>query len=134
MGSYGGGGGGGGIAHILILNNDISDYSPPHGLKMELDLQSLFRLRVHSCTHWLRPRKHPHTPHLVNTKALLVSQDTVDDISLRPPASPLLFHSRLYRKIVREPEKEPEKPQRRDKVIKKQVLGKIAGGRTRETK
>jgi hypothetical protein len=23
---------------------------------MELDLQSLFDLHVHSCTHWLRPR------------------------------------------------------------------------------
>jgi hypothetical protein len=27
-----------------------------HRLKMELNLQSLFGLYVHSCTHWLRPR------------------------------------------------------------------------------
>jgi hypothetical protein len=27
-----------------------------HRLNMELDLQSLFGLHVHSCTHWLRPR------------------------------------------------------------------------------
>ncbi len=26
-------------------------------MEMELDLQSLFGLHVHSCTHWLRP---PH--------------------------------------------------------------------------
>jgi hypothetical protein len=26
-----------------------------HRLNMELDLQSLFGLLVHSCTHWLRP-------------------------------------------------------------------------------
>ncbi len=29
---------------------------------MELDLQSLFGLRVHSCTHWLRPCNPPHPP------------------------------------------------------------------------
>jgi hypothetical protein len=28
-------------------------------VKMEQDLQSLFRLYVYSCTHWLRPRKSP---------------------------------------------------------------------------
>ncbi len=32
---------------------------------MELDLQSIFGLHVHSCAHWLRPR---------NTRAQLVSQ------------------------------------------------------------
>ncbi len=26
---------------------------------MELDLQSLFGLHVHSCAYWLRPRTHP---------------------------------------------------------------------------
>jgi hypothetical protein len=26
-----------------------------HRLNMEVDLQSLFGLHVHSCTHWLRP-------------------------------------------------------------------------------
>ncbi len=40
---------------------------------MKLDLQSLFRLRVHSCTLWLRP---PPPPRLGSyEKALLVSQD-----------------------------------------------------------
>ncbi len=29
---------------------------------MELDLQSLFGLRVHNCTHWLRPHKSPPPP------------------------------------------------------------------------
>jgi hypothetical protein len=28
----------------------------PARLNMELDLQSIFGLHVHSCTHWLRPR------------------------------------------------------------------------------
>ncbi len=30
-----------------------------HRLDMELDLQSLFGLHMHSCTHWLRPRNSP---------------------------------------------------------------------------
>jgi hypothetical protein len=30
---------------------------------MELDVQSLFGLHVHSCTHWLRPRNLP-PPHV----------------------------------------------------------------------
>ncbi len=44
---------------------------------MELDLQSLFGLHVHSCTHWLRSsRPPPFPPHLGSyTRALLVSQD-----------------------------------------------------------
>jgi hypothetical protein len=45
---------------------------------MELDLQSLFGLHVHSCTHWLRTRNPPFPipPHLgSHTRALLVSQD-----------------------------------------------------------
>jgi hypothetical protein len=53
-------------------------------LNLELDLQSLFGLcasDIHSCTHWLRPRKAqplPHAPipkHLNFTRELLVSQD-----------------------------------------------------------
>ncbi len=32
-----------------------------HRLNMELDLQSLFGLHVHSCTHWLSPRRPPTT-------------------------------------------------------------------------
>ncbi len=30
-----------------------------HSLNMELDLQSIFGLHVHSCTHWLLPRNPP---------------------------------------------------------------------------
>ncbi len=42
---------------------------------MELDLQSLFGLHVHSFTHWLRPRD-PLPLHLGSyMRALLVSQD-----------------------------------------------------------
>ncbi len=42
---------------------------------MELDLQSLFGLHVHSCTRWLRPHNSP-PPHLgTYTRPLLVSQD-----------------------------------------------------------
>ncbi len=33
--------------------------SPIHRLNMELDLPSLIELHVHSCAHWLRPRKPP---------------------------------------------------------------------------
>ena len=52
-------------------------------LNMEIDLQSLFGLHVHSCTHWLRPRTPPpFPPHLGQyTRALLVSRE-IDDISL----------------------------------------------------
>ncbi len=28
----------------------------PHRLNMEVDLQSLFGLHAHTCTHWLRPK------------------------------------------------------------------------------
>ncbi len=43
-------------------------------LNMELNLQSLFGLHVHSCTHWLRPRTPlPPTPRVWGQ--LLVSQD-----------------------------------------------------------
>ncbi len=46
-----------------------------HRLNMGLDLQSLFGLHVHSCTHWLRTLI-PPPPHLgSHTKTLLVSQD-----------------------------------------------------------
>ncbi len=49
-----------------------------HRLNMELDLQSLFDLHAHSCTHWLR-RPHNQTPSLQHlgsyTRALSVSQD-----------------------------------------------------------
>ncbi len=49
--------------------------SCPHRLNMELDIQSLFGLHVHSSTNWLRPRK-PPPPHLGSyTMALLVNQE-----------------------------------------------------------
>jgi hypothetical protein len=35
---------------------------PAHRLNIELDLQSLFELYVHSCTHWLRLRNSPPPP------------------------------------------------------------------------
>jgi hypothetical protein len=50
-----------------------------HRLKnMELDLQSLFMLHVHSCTNWPEtlPATPPPPPHLGSyTRAILVSQD-----------------------------------------------------------
>ncbi len=48
-----------------------------HRLNMEIDLQSLFWLYAHSCSHWLRHRNSPLHPHLDSyTRALLVSQDS----------------------------------------------------------
>jgi hypothetical protein len=44
---------------------------------MEFDIQSLFGLHVHSCTHWLRTRPPPHPPALglIYEGAIGVSQD-----------------------------------------------------------
>ncbi len=44
---------------------------------MELDLQSVFGLHVHSCTQWLRPpNPHPRSwAHIRGRYCLLVSQD-----------------------------------------------------------
>jgi hypothetical protein len=42
---------------------------------MELDLQSLFGLHVHSCTHWLRPCNPPPLHFGLIYEGLLVSQD-----------------------------------------------------------
>jgi hypothetical protein len=50
-----------------------------HRLNMELDLQSLFGLHVHSCTHWLRPRNPP--PHL-GSSHIRGRYGQIDDISL----------------------------------------------------
>ncbi len=55
---------------IRITNTDPGQ----HTLNMKLDLQSLFGLHEHSCTHWLRPINIPTPPHLGSyTRALLVS-------------------------------------------------------------
>ncbi len=43
------------IQYSLYAGNEALS----HRLNMELDLQSLFGLHVHSCTHWLRPRTPP---------------------------------------------------------------------------
>jgi hypothetical protein len=54
-----------------------------HILYMELDLQSLFGLHVHSCTHWLRPRNPP--PRIwAHIRGRYWSAKI--DISLSPPA------------------------------------------------
>ncbi len=46
-----------------------------HRLNLELDLQSLFGLHLHSCIHWPRPHT-PPPPHLGSyRRALLFSQD-----------------------------------------------------------
>ncbi len=56
------------LTHRLIIKHLY------HRLIMELDLQSVFGLHVHSCTHWLRPNT--PTPRIwAHTMALLVSQD-----------------------------------------------------------
>ncbi len=56
-------------------------------LNMELGLQSLFGLHVHSCTHWLRPRHTPYPP-TPSIWALIRGRywsAKLDDISLWPP-------------------------------------------------
>jgi hypothetical protein len=50
--------GGGGGAFLVIDDSSVSiPLDLPIRLNMELDFQGLFGLHVHSCTHWLRPRK-----------------------------------------------------------------------------
>jgi hypothetical protein len=49
---------------------------------MELDLQSLFWLHVHSHTHWLRPRNPPPLPFPAFG---LLYEGKIADISLGPP-------------------------------------------------
>ncbi len=73
--------GGGGPGRYLPQDSWFgTSYRPIHfyqRLNMELDLQNLFGLHVHSTTHWPTPRYHPYfPPHLISyTRALLVSQD-----------------------------------------------------------
>jgi hypothetical protein len=65
---------------MYITKREFKRLLHRYGLNMEFDLQSLFGLHVHSCTHWLKPRKcrniPPVPPHLGSyTRVLLVSQD-----------------------------------------------------------
>jgi hypothetical protein len=60
-----------------------------HRLNMEIDLQSLYGLHVHSCTHWLRPRNPPYPPPPPGIWAHIRGRywsAKIDDISLWPPA------------------------------------------------
>jgi hypothetical protein len=57
-----------------------------HRLNMELDLQSLFGLHGHSCTHWLRPRNPPPlSPHIWAHIRGRYWSAKIDDMSLGPP-------------------------------------------------
>jgi hypothetical protein len=63
------------IFYFLFFPEIAFFVSLRHRLKMELDLQSLFRLYVHSYTYWLRPRNPPPPPPEFGgsyTRALLV--------------------------------------------------------------
>ena len=65
-----------------------------HRLNMELHLQSLFGLHVHSCTHWLRPRNSP--PPSPTIWAHLWGRywsAKIDDISLWPSLYLQTFYS-----------------------------------------
>ncbi len=44
---------------LMVFHNLIAS---DHRLNMELGLQSLFGLHVHSSTHWLGPRNPPYPP------------------------------------------------------------------------
>ncbi len=65
---------------------------------MELDLQSIFGLHMHNCTHWLRPRNPPPLPpHLdSSSRALLVNQDR-RHLFATPCGSPFHYTSRRYK-------------------------------------
>jgi hypothetical protein len=58
-----------------------------HRLNKELDLQSLFGLLVHSCTHWLRPRNPlPPSPHSwVHVRGRGYWSAKIDDILFETP-------------------------------------------------
>ncbi len=62
-----------------------------HKLNKELDLQSLFVLHVHSCTHWLRPRPPPRI--WAHIRECYWSAK-IDNISLCPPAT--TAHMRIF--------------------------------------
>jgi hypothetical protein len=59
--------------------------SRTESMTMELDLQSLFGLHVYVQLYPFAETRNPPPPHLGSfTRALLVSQDTVEDIYFRP--------------------------------------------------
>ncbi len=69
----------------LVSWNGPQEYQN-HRINMELDLQSLFGLHVHSCTHGLRPRNLP-PPHIWAYIRGRYWSAKRDDISLWPPAT-----------------------------------------------
>jgi hypothetical protein len=76
---------------LCVDNRNLQGFR--HKLNMELDLKSLFRLHVHSCIHWLRPRN-PPPPHLGSyTRALLVCQDGLHTF----PCDPLVLGNYICR-------------------------------------
>jgi hypothetical protein len=60
-----------------VVEVTVNSKEENHRLNMELELQSLYGLHVHSCTHWLKPLDSPPpNSHLgLFTRALMVSQD-----------------------------------------------------------
>jgi hypothetical protein len=57
-----------------------------HRLNMELDLQILFGLHVHSWTHWLIPLQLPPLPAFgLIYEGAIGRKAKIDDISLWPP-------------------------------------------------
>ncbi len=70
---------------------------------MELDLQSLFRLHVHSRTHWLSSRYPPPSPRFWAHIRGCYWPAKIDDISKWPPGYYKLDKGREYWKIYRGP-------------------------------
>jgi hypothetical protein len=51
-------------------------------MELHVDVQSLFGLQVHSCTHWLRLRNFPHPPRIWAHIRGRCWSAKIDDISL----------------------------------------------------
>ncbi len=66
----------------------VSVWAVPIVLNIELDLQSLFGIHLHSFTHWLRPHKHP--PSIWAQIRGRYWSANIDDISLWPPVCTVL--------------------------------------------
>jgi hypothetical protein len=67
------------------------DLPPNYRLNMELDLQSLFGLHVHSCTHWLRHRTPPHPPRIWAHIRERYWSAKIDDISVTSYPQPISY-------------------------------------------